>query len=262
MNRPASKTPPTPRPNQRKRFIGTLPASVPVLRRKLEDADETGGLSRHAVRTKELLLATASRLIRQLGHVPSIGEVAEAAGVSRATAYRYFSSRSKLIAAVVDSSLGPVRRFESRLEGVDERLAELFATTFVRFAEYEPQMRSALQLSLEHESLQAAGRLEEDSYKRGYRIDILRRTLRPLHHSLPRGAFDRLCKAMSLVFGIEPYVVLKDIWGCDNHEVGKIALWMANALLRQAERDAAEGPREGVIGSRTDQRWYCSSSRS
>ena len=192
-----------------------------------------------AHRTRQQLLDAASALIRRLGHVPSIGEVAASAGVSRATAYRYFSSRSKLIAAVVDFSLGPVRRFESRVEDVEGRLAELFGTTFVRFRDFEPQMRSALQLSLEHAALEAAGRLEEDRYRRGYRIDILQRTFAPLASTMPHQSIDRLCKAMSLLFGIEPYVILKDIWGCDNEEVGSITLWMATALLAQANRDAA-----------------------
>jgi AcrR family transcriptional regulator len=218
------------------------PLSTAAVRRNLEDVNGTRGLSPPATRTKEQLLRAASGLIRSLGHVPSIGEVAQAAGVSRATAYRYFSSRSKLIAAVVDSSLGPVRRFESRLENVDARLAELFGTSFVRFTEFEPQMRSALQLSLEHEALQAAGRLDEEPYRRGYRVDILRRTFAPLRRTMPAAAVDRLCKAMSLLYGIEPYVILKDIWACDNEEIGRIALWMANALLRQAECDASEGP--------------------
>ena len=190
-------------------------------------------------RTRERLLVAACELIRQLGHVPPINEVAKVAGVSRATAYRSFSSRSKLIAAVVDHSLGPVRRFESRLDKVDERLEELFGTTFLRFTEFEPQMRSALQLSLEHEALQAAGRLEEEPYRRGYRIDILQRTFAPLTRTMPARSVDRLCKAMSLLFGIEPYVILKDIWNCDNEEVGRIALWMANALLHEAQREPA-----------------------
>jgi AcrR family transcriptional regulator len=188
-----------------------------------------------------MLLDAAFDAIRTYRQVPSIGAVAQAAGVSRATAYRYFSTRSKLIAAVVDSSLGPVRRFESKLEDVEGRVAELFGTTFARFTEFEPQMRSALQLSLEHEALQAAGRLQEAPYKRGYRRDILRRTFSPLLQSMPDWSVDRLCKAMSLLYGIEPYVVLKDIWDCNNEEVGEIALWMANALLSQAQQDA-KGP--------------------
>ena len=38
-------------------------------------------------------------LIREAGHVPSMVDVAQRSGVSRATVYRYFPSRSALIAA-------------------------------------------------------------------------------------------------------------------------------------------------------------------
>ena len=201
---------------------------------RLRDIDGTRGLSESAARTKKQLLVAASSLIQTLGHVPSIREVAEAAGVSRATAYRYFPSRSKLIAAVVDHSLGPVRSFVSSHRDAEHRVDELFRTTFLRFREFEPQMRAALQLSMEHAALAAAGRLDEEAYRRGFRIAILERTLEPLKDRLPADEFDRLCKAMSLLFGIEPYVVLKDIWGSTNEEVGEIALWMAEAILARA----------------------------
>ena len=63
--------------------------------------------------TFRLLLDTAMELIREAGHVPSMADVAQRSGVSRATVYRYFPSRSALIAAVMDASLGPVRNFAS-----------------------------------------------------------------------------------------------------------------------------------------------------
>jgi hypothetical protein len=44
---------------------------------------------------------------------------------------------------------------------------------------------------------------------------------------------------LSIVFGIEPYMILKDIWGLPNREVERTALWMADALLDAALRDAA-----------------------
>ncbi len=55
------------------------------------------------------LLAEAVVLVRR-GRIPSVAEVALAADVSRATAYRYFPSRSKLVSAVISEALAPVRR--------------------------------------------------------------------------------------------------------------------------------------------------------
>ena len=111
--------------------------------------------------TFRLLLDTAMDLIRQDGHIPSVAEVALRSKVSRATAYRYFASRSALITAVVDTSLGPVRSFASDLADGRERVHELFKRTFPRFKEFEPQLRAAAQLTLEQWALERAGLLEE-----------------------------------------------------------------------------------------------------
>jgi hypothetical protein len=51
----------------------------------------------------------------------------------------------------------------------------------------------------------------------------------------------RLHHALSVVYGIEPYMILKDIWGLPNREVERIASWMADALVDAAVREAAGG---------------------
>ena len=191
--------------------------------------------------TFNLLLDTAMALIRSDGHVPSVAEVALHAKVSRATAYRYFPSRSVLTTAVIDSSLGPVRSFsDDGLKG-RERLHHLFKQTFPRFQEFEPQLRAAAQLALEQWALERAGLLDEEPYRRGHRIGILEHALAPLAADLPAAVRDRLHRALSIVYGIEPYIVLKDIWGLPDREVERIALWMADALVDAALRDAAAG---------------------
>lgn len=55
---------------------------------------------------------------------------------------------------------------------------------------------------------------------------------------LPKAVHDRLHRALSVVYGIEPYVILKDIWGVSDREVERTAIWMADALLDAALRDA------------------------
>ena len=61
----------------------------------------------------------------------------------------------------------------------------------------------------------------------------------PLKAKLGAKAYERLLKALSIIYGIEPYTILKDIWGLSNREVERTALWMADALLDAALRDAA-----------------------
>jgi AcrR family transcriptional regulator len=182
------------------------------------------------------------QIIREAGHVPSVAEVAARSKVSRATAYRYFPSRSVLITAVIDRSLEPVRSFKSKAPDGRTRVRELFVQTSPLFKQFEPQMRAALQLALEHWALERAGLLEEETYRRGHRVRILEHAIEPLAPLLQPAVRDRLHHALSVVYGIEPYVILKDIWGLRDREVERTALWMADALIDAALRDAAAKP--------------------
>ncbi len=185
-----------------------------------------------------LLLDTAMALIQARGSIPSVAEVATHAKVSRATAYRYFPSRSVLTTAVIDASLGPVRQLSSDNPDGRARVHELFTQTFPRFKEFEPQLRAAAQLALEHWALQRSGALAEEPYRRGHRIRILEHALAPLAPKLAADVHARLHRALSVVYGIETFVILKDIWGASNREMEATALWMADALIDAALRDA------------------------
>jgi len=192
--------------------------------------------------TFRLLLGTAMNIIQQSGHIPSVAEVAVRSRVSRATAYRYFPSRSALVTAVIDSSLGPVRTLASDNPSGRERVHELFLQTFPRFKEFEPQLRAAAQLSLEQWALERAGLLEEEPYRRGHRVHILQHAIEPLAPLMRPAVRDRLHRALSVVYGIESYVILKDIWGLPDREIERTALWMADALIDAALREAGSAP--------------------
>lgn len=188
--------------------------------------------------TFRLLLDTAMQLIREAGHVPSMGEVAQRSGVSRATAYRYFPSRSALIAAVMDASLGPVREFSSPHADGPSRVRDVFEKTFPLFQAFEAQMRAAVQLSLEQWAQERAGTLQEEPYRRGHRVRILGNAIAPLSNQLDPSTHMRLHQALTVVYGIESYMVLKDIWGLSDRAVEKVALWMADALVAAAVNEA------------------------
>ena len=145
-----------------------------------------------------LLLKEAGAMLCE-GETPSVAEVAARAGVSRATAYRY---------------------------------------TFPRFKEYEPQLRAALLLSLEHGAQERAGTLAEEPYRRGHRVKILSHAAAPLKPTLGKKRFDRLVRALSVIYGIEGYVVLRDIWGSSDREIEGIVRWIADALVDTALREA------------------------
>jgi AcrR family transcriptional regulator len=189
----------------------------------------------HRGREFRRLLDEAVRLVRR-GRIPSVAEVAQSAGVSRATAYRYFPSRSKLVSAVIAEALAPVRRAVPQEGDAKRRLHELLDRTYSRFHEYEPHMRAALQLALEHQSLEAAGLLEEEPFRRGQRTEILATTIAPLKKKLAKKTYDRLLRALAVVYGIEPMVILKDICGASDRETEAVVRWMMDALVDAALR--------------------------
>ena len=189
----------------------------------------------HRGREFRRLLDEAVHLVRR-GRIPSVAEVAQSAGVSRATAYRYFPSRSKLVSAVVAEGLAPVRRYEPKATDGLGRVRELFNRTFPLFKRFEPHMRAALQLALEHQSLEAAGLLEEEPFRRGQRTEILATTIAPLKKNLSKKTYDRLLRALAVVYGIEPMVILKDICGASDRETEAVVRWMMDALVDAALR--------------------------
>jgi AcrR family transcriptional regulator len=188
-------------------------------------------------RTRDTLIAEAIKMT-QHGRLGSIVEIANAAGISRATAYRYFPNQARLIHAVLEETLGPVRSFDSDERDGVERIRILFERTFPLFKEFEPQFRAALQLSLEHWSLDRAGTLNEEPFRRGRRVKILQRAAAPLKRQLGARTYEKLIRALSLVYGIEPYVVLKDMWDANDREVTALTRWVMEALISAALNEA------------------------
>jgi hypothetical protein len=99
-------------------------------------------------------------------------------------------------------------------------------------------MRAALQLALEHQALEAAGRLEEEPFRRGQRTEILATTLQPLRRRLKPRTYRRLLNALAVVYGIEPMIILKDICGATDRETEAVVRWMMDALVDAALREA------------------------
>jgi AcrR family transcriptional regulator len=183
---------------------------------------------------RRLLVETATRLMQE-GNTPSVSEAAEAAGVSRATAYRYFPSQAALVQAVVDQGLGPILTWTSDRKDTEGRVRDLIGTSLPRINAFEATFKAALKLSLDQWARSQAGTLgREQLFTRGHRIDLLKDAISPLKGRLTPTSFERLAQALSLVFGVEALVVLKDIWGLDGTETERVAQWAAAAMVREA----------------------------
>jgi len=200
------------------------------------------------------MLNTAIDLM-QRGETPSVSEAAEAAGVSRATAYRYFPSQTALVQSVVDEALGPILNWSSDSEDAEERVDDLLRSSSDRIVEFESTFKAALKLSLEQWAQDRAGTLgAEPAFKRGHRVELLQKAIQPLRKRLGAAQFSRLAKALSLTYGLEVLIVLKDLWGLDSKEMQSVARWAARSLVQAAllEADALKSNGRAVAtpGSR------------
>jgi AcrR family transcriptional regulator len=195
--------------------------------------EETGRRQQKA-RTRKALVDAARALVQE-GVSPTVEEAAEAASVSRATAYRYFPNREALLVAAhpeveTPSLLGsdPPDDVEARLDLVVEGLAAIFLAA-------EESYRTMLRLSLETDS---PGR--ELALRKGRRFLWIEDALEPLRGRLSDDRFQRLVHAISINIGIEALVALIDLAGLSRERAVDVMRWSANALLRASLEDPAE----------------------
>lgn len=191
-------------------------------------------------RTYVLLVTTALDLFEK-GAMPSVSELALEAGVSRATAYRYFPTQTDLITAVVNESLGPILTWRPQSVKTEERIDELLTYAFPRMFEHEGVLRAALQASLQQ---WAQGRstplsIKDKRLERGNRKDILTMVTSPMKSEFPQEIIDKVIRAFSVIYGSEIFLVLKDIWKMEDSQVTELAQWMAKAIMNQAVADNA-----------------------
>ncbi|ELI8297318.1 TetR/AcrR family transcriptional regulator [Yersinia enterocolitica] len=190
-------------------------------------------------RTRRLLIDTAMSMYEQ-GAFPSITEVANAAQLSRATAYRYFPTQSALVSAMVDESLGPILAWQPTQPDARQRIAELLSFAYPRMLQHEGVLRAALHLSLQQWADNRSNPNNEEKLIRGNRKRLLKLAVEPLEGKLTPAALQRVIHAFSLIYGSEVFMVLKDIWHLDDAGIQDVTQWMGKAILLQAETDARQ----------------------
>src|SRR4051812_11086082 len=116
---------------------------------------ELGGRSRQKQRTRDALVAAARELVAS-GLTPTVEQAAEAAEVSRPTAYRYFPNQRALLAAAHPETVATSMLPEDAPAEVSERLAAAIDSFMDLILETEEQQRTMLRLSLEADPTERA----------------------------------------------------------------------------------------------------------
>jgi AcrR family transcriptional regulator len=195
-----------------------------------------GGRIRQKLRTRRQILTAASILVAD-GKTPTVAEAADAARVSRRTAYRYFPTQPKLLteaaleglrapmeAALAEVPAGP------NVHDVESRVAALIDQMQSMALRHESSLRTMI-----HQTV-----LERVSGvpRRGTRrIDWIESAVKPLRKRLGKKAYARLVSGLALCGGIEALLVLRDICGLSESDAIEVSRWAALALLRQALKE-------------------------
>jgi AcrR family transcriptional regulator len=197
--------------------------------------------SRQKRRTRRAILAAAVELMRQ-GEKPSVNRVAALADVSRRTVYQYFPTQEQLVTeAALEGARGEIERaLELVSEDVWARLDTLVTATLRSVIDTEMLMRTMIRLTIEHRLDEArGGPARQAPLRGGRRIEWIETALEPVREQLGEARFERLVSALSLIVGIEMFLVLRDIRGLDHTEMEAVSRWAARALLQASleERD-------------------------
>ena len=194
-----------------------------------------GGRVHQKARTRAALVEAAAGLIRRQV-TPTVEEVAEAAQISRATAYRYFPTQESLLLeiATVVPMMDPV---EKRLEDLDqlgasERLGVLVDAMGQATFGNEAQMRTAVRLYMDQWiEARRRGDPSPPSIREGRRMRYLDTVLSEVRKQLPAARWRRLRAALALVMGAESLVVMKDVCNLGEDEALEVLRWAGEALL-------------------------------
>ena len=221
--------------------LGTV-ATIPRVPTKAKSATRAGHLAggriNQKLRTRRDLLATASRLVAE-GKQPTVTEVADAAEVSRRTAYRYFPTQQKLLVEAALDGLRPA--MEAALAAAPEGLTEVDLAKRL-----DTLVRSMQQLTVENEQLlrtmihlTVLEQTEAGTRRRGSRrVDWIELAVGSLKPRLDKAAYARLVSALALITGIEALLVLRDIRGLSGPQSISLSQWMARAVLRETLRES------------------------
>ncbi|GAA0950134.1 TetR/AcrR family transcriptional regulator [Kribbella koreensis] len=196
-------------------------------------------------RTRQALIDAYLTMVRDGGESPTVQQVAEKAGISVATAYRYFPNPKSLRD---DGSTFATRDFptfeEVLADAGDDPLVrvELLIRTItgLQFAD-EPVWRSVFQMTQERWFAQWEAGGEMVPVRSTARRDGVELALRPLAGELPKKDFARLVNAVMLVWGVEAVIATRDAVGLEPGEALDTMVWAAQALI-QAARKQQEGP--------------------
>jgi AcrR family transcriptional regulator len=185
-------------------------------------------------RTRKDLLAAAAALVKN-GRKPSLEEVAAAALVSRATAYRYFPSiEALLVEASFDLAVpdGDALFADDRSADPEERVDRAEAAMHRMVLDNEAALRHMLASALVRPADGAA--VDGVPLRQNRRTPLIEAALAPARGRFDDGSYAKLRAALAMIFGPESLVVSRDVLRLDDGTARDVKSWAVRALVRAA----------------------------
>ncbi|MCB0221318.1 MAG: TetR/AcrR family transcriptional regulator [Chrysiogenetes bacterium] len=191
-------------------------------------------------RTRKDLLLAATRLLKE-GRAPNMGEIADEAMVSRATAYRYFPTLEALLCeAPLDEGMPDPKEFFAGDTSTDAAARAQKVEGLLHEFTYgnETQFRASLAYSLRQ-----GAEDRETPVRQNRRTPLLEEALAPVKGELSRKAYERLRSALAVFIGIEAMVVCNDVLRLSKDEAYEVKQWAVQALVERALEEARAAPK-------------------
>ena len=186
------------------------------------------------LRTRRDILEGARSLLHK-GLVPTVGSAAELAGISRATAYRFFPRQDLLLLeallGIVSVAMETALYDPSVPQTAEARLEALFRASFCGLAANEAAFRAYLKLSLEEPVFPL------ELTRAGRRLEYIDFALKPALSQISAKRLRHLRFALATLFGIEPLIVYRDICQISPEDAVEVSIDAALDLLHSAVRD-------------------------
>ncbi|MGK9264839.1 TetR/AcrR family transcriptional regulator [Sinorhizobium meliloti] len=178
------------------------------------------------LRTRRDLLAAARALIDRGAEI-NVAAVADEAGISRATAYRYFSDSATLaLEAVLDGAVVAPQNVIPERASTRERVHAVRRYWLSFYSIWENRLRVFAARALQ------SGSDGAPRYRRAARrLPMFREALAPVGTRLGEKKLEELTLAVSAVSGFENYITLKDILGQDQARIEALSATILDALL-------------------------------
>lgn len=205
--------------------------------RNMSTSYELGGRSAQKARTRAALVAAARELVAA-GTTPTVEEAAEAASISRTTAYRYFPTKRALLLAAHPEVAAASMLPDDPPQDAPQRLDAVVRNFSAMIVDTEPQQRTMLRLSLEASPAER----EALPLRQGRAIGWIAEALDGVRGDFTDEQFRQLVVSIRATIGIEALVWLVDVAGLSRDDAVALTRWSAQALLQRATKVAPPTP--------------------